>query len=98
MKGFGVCMTARDFECILCQRHFTRVSGDMILTEDLICDDCLVELYQMEENELRRQVSKRLVANPSRTSQEFEKEVIRIIQQFGQHQRGNDAHDINLSK
>jgi hypothetical protein len=92
MEDFGVCLANRSVECILCQQYFTRVSGDLILTEDLICDDCLIELKSLKEGEFRKQVSERLAKNLSHPSQEFENEVARIIQQFGQREIGSDAH------
>ena len=88
MEGFGVCMADRSFECILCQRHFTRFCADLILTENLICDDCLIELQQLEENELRKHVSQCLAKSASHSGREFENEIIRIIQQFSQHGTG----------
>lgn len=92
MEGFGVCMADRSFECILCRQRFTRFCGDAILiAENLICDNCLAELQQLEEDELRRQVSERLEKNPPRPSQEFENEVIQIIRKHGQRGKGIGA-------
>lgn len=88
MEGFGVCMANRSFDCILCQRHFTRFCGDLILTENLICDDCLTELQQMEEDKLRKHVSQRLAKSALHRGQEFENEIIRIIQRFSQRGTG----------
>jgi hypothetical protein len=84
MESFGVCMTDRSFECILCQRHFTRFCADLILTEDLICDDCLGELRQMEEDELRKHVSQRLAKSASHQNRKFEDEIVQIIQKPNQ--------------
>jgi len=60
MVGLGICMAVRDFDCILCQRHFSRMSADLILPEDLICDECLAELWRLEGDELRKYVSQHL--------------------------------------
>ena len=87
MNGFGVCIAERSFECLLCQRQYTRVSGDLILTEDLICNDCLKEFQRLDESELRKQVSDRLSKNPSLPSQEIER-ALKIIQQSDQRGRG----------
>lgn len=54
------CMAERDLECFLCQQHFTAMYGDLIIAEEIICDDCLAELGQLEESELRQRVSERL--------------------------------------
>jgi hypothetical protein len=88
MEGFGAVFANRDFECILCQRHFTRASADLILTDDMICDDCLGELQGMNENDLREHVSQQLGKNPARCSQELEDEIVRIIQQMRPRGKG----------
>jgi hypothetical protein len=81
----GICMANRDFECILCQKQFTRFCGDaFLLSENLICDDCLIEFQQMEEDELRK-LSQHLAKSASHSGREFENEIIRIIPQFSQH-------------
>jgi hypothetical protein len=41
MPGLAV----RDFECSLCQQHFTLLSGDLILPGPNICDACLREIW-----------------------------------------------------
>lgn len=58
-------MCVRDFECTLCQRNFALMYGDLILPEKLICDECLKELWPLEEDGLRKRVSERLVKNAS---------------------------------
>jgi hypothetical protein len=93
MEGFGVCMADRSFECILCQRHFIRFCGDLILTENLICDDCLGELQQMEENELRKHVSQCLAKSALHHGQEFKNEIVRIIQKFSQRETGTSISE-----
>ena len=93
MEGFGVCMTDRSFDCILCQQHFTRFCADLILTEDLICDDCLGELQQMKEDELRKHISQCLAKSASRHNRGFENELVRIIQKFGQREAGTSISE-----
>ena len=64
-----MCMAERDLECFLCRQHFTAMYGDLIIAEELICDDCLAELGQLAESELKQRVAERLaqrdIANPA---------------------------------
>jgi len=39
--------------------------GDLVLLEELICDECLTELWPLEEDELRKRVCERLAQNAS---------------------------------
>ena len=48
MPGLAV----REFECILCDRRFTLLRQDFILPWTLICDECLVEIWALEEDAL----------------------------------------------
>lgn len=57
----GMCVRA--FECTLCQRHFEMMYGDLIILEELICDECRQELWQLEGNELRERVAQKLSKN-----------------------------------
>jgi hypothetical protein len=79
MVGLGVCMAVRDFDCILCQRHFSRMSADLILLNDLICDECLAELGQLEGDELRKRVSQHL-ARRALQDKELESRIVETVQ------------------
>ncbi len=59
MAGMGV----RDFDCTLCARHFEMMYGDLIIIEELICDECRKELWPLEGEELRERVSRKLAKN-----------------------------------
>jgi hypothetical protein len=85
MAGLGIGMAPREFDCIFCQQHFTLLCGDLIVTEYLICDECLAELQQLEEDELRKHVSQHLAESAPRRDQEFENEIVRAIQRIKQH-------------
>jgi hypothetical protein len=76
MTGLGIGMAPREFECMLCQKHYTLLCGDLVLPEYLLCDDCLAELQPLEEDELRKHVAE----NAPRCDQAFVDEIIRIIQ------------------
>lgn len=52
-------MTSRDFECILCGQPFSRVSSDVILPPDQVCDACLAEIGPLEEGELWAAIDRR---------------------------------------
>jgi hypothetical protein len=84
MAGLGIGIAPREFECILCQQHFTLLCGDLIVTEYLICDECLAELQQLEEDELREHISQHLAEDVPRHDKEFEDEIVRTIQTLKQ--------------
>ncbi|MCP4601600.1 MAG: hypothetical protein GY847_13995 [Proteobacteria bacterium] len=54
MPVFGL----RDFECTLCQQSFTMPSGDLILPEPNICDECIVHVWDMGDQALTEHVIK----------------------------------------
>ena len=94
-------MAPREFECILCQAHFTLLSGDLMVPYPVICDDCLVELWQLEGDALVEHVSKRLAENRSPNKKHIEsyirqgtlgETIIRDVQ--GIKQRGMKADEI----
>lgn len=58
--SLGIAMANRNFVCILCKRDFSRVTGDLILAEESICDDCLEELSKMDEKAVRAYISQHL--------------------------------------
>jgi hypothetical protein len=59
MITLGVAMVPREFECPLCGRQFTRVSGDLIPPEATVCDECLAELGPLDEVTLRKEIERR---------------------------------------
>jgi hypothetical protein len=87
-------MADRDLDCILCQRHFTRFCADLILPENLICDECLAELCQLEGDELRKRVSQRLAKSALQHGQEFENEIVRTVQTLKQRGTGTSINKI----
>lgn len=58
--SLGVCMANREFDCILCGRHFSRMTADAIFFVEQICDECLEELWQLNEAARREHVSQQL--------------------------------------
>jgi len=85
----GIAMADRSFECVLCQRTFSRFTPDaLLLSTNLVCDDCLKELHLMEEGDLGKQISERLARNPSHHSPELKKAVTRLIQQYAGGMKG----------
>ncbi|MBN1994881.1 MAG: hypothetical protein JW953_19450 [Anaerolineae bacterium] len=50
----------RDFTCILCRRPFSMFYGDLIVTEDLICEECRAEFRRLEGDALRRYIFEHL--------------------------------------
>jgi hypothetical protein len=71
-------MAERDLECFLCLRHFAAMYGDLIIAEEIICDDCLAELGQLTESELKQRVSARL-AQRNLTSSTLADQVVHYI-------------------
>ncbi len=53
-------MAVREFECSLCRQQFTLLSGDLILPEPNICDDCLRVVWELESEALMEHVVERL--------------------------------------
>ncbi len=80
MTGLGIGMALREFECMLCQKHYTLLCGDLVLPEYLLCDECLAELQPLEEDELRKHVSQNLSENAPRRDEVFVDEIVRIVQ------------------
>lgn len=90
MLSSGICMAVRDFDCILCQRHYARMSADAILPVGLICDECLDEFCQLEGNNLRKHVSERL-AGRSPQNKELENGIVSAIEWHKQGRLKNTA-------
>lgn len=53
-------MAVRQFECTLCRRWFTLLSGDLIFPGPRICDACLREAWPLEGEALAAYVTERL--------------------------------------
>ena len=91
-------MCVRDFECTLCQQHFEMMYGDLIFLEELLCDECLKELWSLEDDELRERVSQKLAKNALwleehykwHGERELEDGIVQCIQEHKQHGAGMD--------
>lgn len=53
-------MALRDFNCTLCSETFEKMSGDLIIPEPDLCDDCLREVWEMDGDSLTAYVAERL--------------------------------------
>ena len=53
-------LALREFECTLCQRRFTLLSGDLIVPCPRICDECLKGLWALEGDALEKHISESL--------------------------------------
>jgi hypothetical protein len=80
MASLGIAMVPREFDCLICQRRFSRVCGDLILPEYQICDDCLDELVQLEGDPLRKRIAERLDEGGSRRDERLEDEIVRAVE------------------
>ena len=60
MITLGVAMVPREFECPLCGRQFTRMSGDLVLPEVTVCDACLAKLGPLDGIALRKEIERRV--------------------------------------
>ena len=49
-----------EFNCILCQQTFELMFGDVIFPIPEMCEDCLREVWEMDEKALTAYVAKRL--------------------------------------
>jgi len=49
-------LAVREFQCALCQQQFTLLSGDLIVPESNICDDCLRVMWAMDDQALAEHV------------------------------------------
>lgn len=58
--GLGIGIADREFDCILCGRHFSQMTADLILPEDKICAECLEKLWRLEGDTLREYLLQRL--------------------------------------
>ena len=47
-------MSIREFRCNLCDQPFTMPSGDLMVPEPNVCDDCLREVWDMEDEVLTK--------------------------------------------
>lgn len=56
----GIAMAVREFDCLLCQRKYSRMTADAIFPANQLCDDCLAELNQLEGDDLRARIAQRL--------------------------------------
>ncbi len=56
MVGMGL----REFECTLCGNKFEQMSGDLMIPGPEICEECLREVWDMEDTALKQYVSTRL--------------------------------------
>ena len=45
-------MTWREFKCSLCGQKMNRYSGDLMIPGPEICDNCLREVWEMDDNTL----------------------------------------------
>lgn len=96
--SLGAFMAARDLECILCQRHFTRFCADLILPENQVCDECLEELSPLTGDELRQGVSQRLDRSAPQRDRRFEERIVQAIEMFKQHRTGTSIRQEGPSK
>jgi len=78
MLSSGIGMATRDFDCILCQRHFSRMTADAILPGEMVCDECLAKLCQLDEKHIGRYVVEQL-AGRGIQDKELEKRIISVI-------------------
>jgi hypothetical protein len=81
MTGFGVGMVERDMECILCGKHFTRLDGDLVIPETVICETCLAEIRELDDEAIAGYVSRRLERDRAGVSQDRLIQHIRLLKQ-----------------
>jgi hypothetical protein len=45
-------MSIKEFKCDLCDQPFTMSSGDLMVPQPNVCDDCLTEVWDMADEAL----------------------------------------------
>ncbi len=89
MISLGICMATRDINCLLCQRHFLRMTADAIFPDEQICDECLAELGQLDGEALKKHVAEQLARRASQDI-ELEKMIVSAIQRYNQQRIQKD--------
>lgn len=79
--NLGAVMAVREFECLLCLRKFSQMSGDIIMPEDEICGRCFDKFSQLKESELQKRVTQQLAEN-ALLRQGLDKAVTEAIQRY----------------
>lgn len=91
--AFGIGIAVRDFDCDLCQQSFTLCTGDLIVSEIDLCDQCLADLWLLEGEDLRQHISQQLARNASPSEggsagdgeqSELEDRIVQWIQRYKQ--------------
>jgi hypothetical protein len=67
--SLGVAIAMREFKCPLCERQFTRMSGDLVPPEVTVCDECLAELGPLDGIALRKEIERRVAERASPPTQ-----------------------------
>jgi hypothetical protein len=55
-------MAMRDFQCSLCGGWFGEMSGDLMLPSPYVCDGCLQEVWDLDDEALVQYVAERVPA------------------------------------
>lgn len=88
--SLGVCMANREFDCLLCERHFSRMTADAIFLEEQICDECLKELWQLNKAARRECVSRQL-AKRGPQSEDFANRLLESISRMAEQKQRLDT-------
>ena len=79
-------LALREFECTLCHRHFSLLSGDLILPSPKLCDECLKVLWELEDDTLEKHISESLAkAHQDRERRESHIEERALVNSTVQH-------------
>ncbi|MGD8623169.1 MAG: hypothetical protein PVJ34_01415 [Anaerolineae bacterium] len=76
-------MAVRDFECDLCRRPFSKMTGDLIMPIDSTCDECLAEIARLDGDDLAEYVARQLAAH---------------YPEYGEKKRNNVLSNMQLAK
>jgi len=68
----GVGIFNREFTCILCNKLYTRLTGDLIVPVDETCDQCLHKLGELCGDDLTAEIARRLHANAANLGDRYQ--------------------------
>jgi len=81
-------LTLRGFECNLCGQEFTLLAGDLYVPQPRVCDACVLEVWEMDDDVLTRHVAQCLAG-------EGEMPADRIVQDIGwQREQWKSAEEL----
>jgi hypothetical protein len=73
--------TLRDFNCVFCQSTFEMLAGDIMIPEPDLCEDCLKEVWEMDDEALTIHFTLHLSLDAAFSAEEVVQHTQRIQEQ-----------------